>query len=348
MMGGEPSAVARVDRFRQTEPGGRLETQVPRGQDLGPSPHEHAERMAGGVGEDVEGLVVIGTIEQLPRPEGQGAASLTFERVGIGHGEVEVHLHGDRAVRPGRRFEILVELKRERSPPVGVREHEPVGRIRPVSRRFVARPMPQPEERAVELREFARSRASRTVCRRCGTSLMTASVGARAGPRAADTGRMAQLSEKDVILGYALEKLNAIVTIVEEMDDDTANSTLPTPGSNSPYALLTHCLGAIRRWSSTVNLGITIPRDRDAEFVATGPVQPLIAGAARQRQAFIDDVAATDLDAPPAAPPADRRDDPARAYQVRDCRAVLLHVIEELAQHLGHLKITRDMLRMPR
>lgn len=161
---------------------------------------------------------------------------------------------------------------------------------------------------------------------------------------AVHTGRMTQLSEKDVILGYALEKLDALVAILEKMDDDTANSTLPTPGSNSPYALLTHCLGAMRRWSSTVNLGVTIPRDRDAEFVATGPVQPLLAEAARQRQAFIDDVATTDLDAPPAAPPTDRLDDPARAYQVRDCRAVLLHVLEELAQHLGHLEITRDAL----
>ena len=121
-------------------------------------------------------------------------------------------------------------------------------------------------------------------------------------------------------------------------------ATLPVAGSNSPYALLTHCLGAMRRWSSTVNLGGTVPRDRDAEFTATGPVSTLVERAARERQAFIDDVAATDLDALPVAPPADRVDAPARSYQVTDCRAVLLHVVEELAQHLGHLEITRDVL----
>ena len=155
---------------------------------------------------------------------------------------------------------------------------------------------------------------------------------------------MTQISEKDVILAYVLAKFDAIVTIVRDMDDGTANATLPVAGSNSPYALLTHCLGAMRRWSSTVNLGGTVPRDRDAEFTATGPVSTLVERAARERQAFIDDVAATDLDALPVAPPADRVDAPARSYQVTDCRAVLLHVVEELAQHLGNLEITRDVL----
>ena len=155
---------------------------------------------------------------------------------------------------------------------------------------------------------------------------------------------MTQISEKDVILAYVLAKFDAIVTIVRDMDDATANATLPVAGSNSPYALLTHCLGAMRRWSSTVNLGGTVPRDRDAEFTATGPVSTLVERAARERQAFIDDVAATDLDALPVAPPADRVDAPARSYQVTDFRAVLLHVVEELAQHLGHLEITRDVL----
>ena len=155
---------------------------------------------------------------------------------------------------------------------------------------------------------------------------------------------MTQISEKDVILAYVLAKFDAIVTIVRDMDDATANATLPVAGSNSPYALLTHCLGAMRRWSSTVNLGGTVPRDRDAEFTATGPVSTLVERAARERQAFRDDVAATDLDALPVAPPADRVDAPARSYQVTDCRAVLLHVVEELAQHLGHLEITRDVL----
>lgn len=95
-------------------------------------------------------------------------------------------------------------------------------------------------------------------------------------------------------------------------------------------------MGLTRRWASTVNRGIEVPRDRDAEFRACGSVAELIAEAVRQREAFIDDVTSTGwMAAPPPDPP---------AFHLVDCRAVLVHVIEELAQHLGQLEITRDLL----
>lgn len=97
------------------------------------------------------------------------------------------------------------------------------------------------------------------------------------------------------------------------MDDETVDTALPVDGSISPCAILTHCLGMMRHWSSTVNLGRPVPRDRDAEFRAAGPITAgLVAEAAD--------------------------------FMVTGCRAVLLHVVEELAQHLGHLEITRDVL----
>lgn len=45
---------------------------------------------------------------------------------------------------------------------------------------------------------------------------------------------MTQISEKDVILAYALAKFDAIVAIVGYMDDATADATLPVADSNSP------------------------------------------------------------------------------------------------------------------
>lgn len=143
----------------------------------------------------------------------------------------------------------------------------------------------------------------------------------------------------DIVLHYALVKLDAMVAIPAEMDDGTANRTRGVPGSNSPYVLLFHSLGAMRRWSSTVNLGVEVPRDRDAEFRASGSVADLLELAAAQREAFIADVRATDLTAAPASAPPGRN--PA---ETATCLAVLVHVIEELAQHLGHLEITRDVL----
>ncbi len=93
------------------------------------------------------------------------------------------------------------------------------------------------------------------------------------------------------------------------------------------------------RWGRTVNRGIAVPRDRDAEFVATGTVAEALAALARARAALHEDVAATSFREPPADPPASRHDD---GYATAG--AVLLHVYEELAQHLGQLEVTRDVL----
>ncbi|MGO0577389.1 hypothetical protein [Ornithinimicrobium panacihumi] len=42
---------------------------------------------------------------------------------------------------------------------------------------------------------------------------------------------------------FILLKLDQIVGIVGEMDDETANAALDVDGSNSPYQVLEHCLG---------------------------------------------------------------------------------------------------------
>lgn len=141
-----------------------------------------------------------------------------------------------------------------------------------------------------------------------------------------------------MILTFALDAFDRMTQIVATLDDDTANADLGVPGSNTPYQLLTHCIGMMRRWSSTVARGIPVPRDRDAEFTASGPVAALLEQAAYARAAFIEDVEALDLDAAPAAPTGQGRAFEASVF------GILLHVVEELTQHLGHLEITRDVL----
>lgn len=59
--------------------------------------------------------------------------------------------------------------------------------------------------------------------------------------------------------------------------------------------------------------------------------------SATTREAFIDDVRVTRLDAAPVAVPRDRVD-----FWTGTCRRVLLHVLEELSQHLGQAEVTRD------
>lgn len=138
---------------------------------------------------------------------------------------------------------------------------------------------------------------------------------------------------------FCLDKFDEIVDRVGSLDDATANTAPELPDANSPFVLLTHCLGMLRRWTSTVNLGVVIPRDRDGEFTATGRVADLLAAAAEVRAAFLADVAATDWSGAPAtAAPAKYGPWSETTY------GVLLHVFEELCQHLGHLEVTLDIL----
>jgi uncharacterized damage-inducible protein DinB len=146
--------------------------------------------------------------------------------------------------------------------------------------------------------------------------------------------------DKDTYLRFCDEALVAMRDIVTELGDDLANRRPDLPGANSPYAILTHCLGVCGNWASTVNLGRVIPRDRDAEFTATGAVADLARATDQLRADFAGWVA----DAEPGMPPANpRRGRDRDEYATQG--EVLLHVYEELAQHRGHVEITRDILR---
>ena len=145
--------------------------------------------------------------------------------------------------------------------------------------------------------------------------------------------------EPDLYLRFCDEALVAMRDIVVDLGDDLANQRPDLPGANSPFAILTHCLGVTARWASTVNLGEVVPRDRDAEFTATGRVADLAADTDRMRESLRQWVARTDAGAPPANPTQPRQD-----WYAATQGGVLSHVYEELAQHRGQLEVTRDVL----
>ena len=145
--------------------------------------------------------------------------------------------------------------------------------------------------------------------------------------------------EKDTYLAFCDEALVAMRDIVADLGDDLANRRPELPGANSPFAILTHCLGVTARWASTVNLGEVVPRDRAAEFTASGAVATLAADTDAMRESLRQWVARTDPSAPPANPTTSRQD-----WYAATCGGVLLHVYEELAQHRGQLEVTRDVL----
>ena len=143
---------------------------------------------------------------------------------------------------------------------------------------------------------------------------------------------------KDFYLRLSDEALVAMRDMVTELGDDLANRRPDLPGANSPFAILTHCLGVCAYWASTVNLGRAAPRDRAAEFNAAGATADLARDADALRSSFAEWVRAAEPDLPPVSPP---HHDHGYATQ----GDVLLHVYEELAQHRGQLEITRDVLR---
>jgi hypothetical protein len=149
----------------------------------------------------------------------------------------------------------------------------------------------------------------------------------------------------DDYLWFADLALGEMARIVEGLGDELANEVPPLPGANSAFAILTHCLGVMEYWGGATVAGRTIERDRAAEFVARGEVAGLLERTEAARRRLHDDVGALDALAPPAQA-VGNRGDPVPYTQTQG--AVLLHMLEELFQHLGQMEITRDMLQAQR
>ncbi|MEU2350992.1 DinB family protein [Modestobacter sp. NPDC049651] len=129
--------------------------------------------------------------------------------------------------------------------------------------------------------------------------------------------------------------------LVAALGDERANERPAVPGANTPYALLTHCLGVVDYWCGHLVAGRPVERDRDAEFRARGPVGPLLARADAVRAQLAADVVAADPGAPlTAEPPAEYLGPDGIGTR----GAALLHVLEELVQHHGQMEVLRDAL----
>jgi hypothetical protein len=136
--------------------------------------------------------------------------------------------------------------------------------------------------------------------------------------------------------------LDRMAVIAAGLGDELVNYTPDLPGANSAYQLVIHCCGMIEWWTHSAMLGKPVARDRDAEFTASGNVPTLLRRVETVRAQFLRDIAMLDLDAPLLGDPSDHYVDTPIG---RSARGVLLHVLEELAQHHGHLEITRDLAR---
>ncbi|MGH8969257.1 MAG: DUF664 domain-containing protein [Actinomycetes bacterium] len=145
-------------------------------------------------------------------------------------------------------------------------------------------------------------------------------------------------------LTFVDDALDGMVDIVTGLGDDLANRRLDIAGANSPYAVLTHCLGVLEYWGGHVVAGRRIERDRDAEFRSAGSTRGLVERTRQARRQLVADVASCE----PLAPPRGALDaDVADLPIARTQGGALVHIYEELAQHRGQMEVTRDVLTAP-
>ncbi|MGN6695561.1 MAG: mycothiol transferase [Aquihabitans sp.] len=126
--------------------------------------------------------------------------------------------------------------------------------------------------------------------------------------------------------------------VLDRLDDETVNQKPPGWGTNSVAGLIVHCCELAPSWFAMPGLGRESHRDREAEFATTATVSELrarINAAAGQAMEL-----AIEFDAGPTVP-----DHPFRDFMPgtdRSDGALVLHVLEELFQHLGHMEVTAD------
>jgi hypothetical protein len=143
-------------------------------------------------------------------------------------------------------------------------------------------------------------------------------------------------------VSYVDRAVDQMVDIIGGLGDELANRRPGLPGANSPYAILRHCLGVMEFWGGQVVAGRTIERDREAEFEATGSIASLVVAAQQVKGTFRADAAAADPGAPPrGSHPGMGADE----LELLSQGSALLHVLEEVTQHLGQMELTRDILQ---
>jgi hypothetical protein len=133
--------------------------------------------------------------------------------------------------------------------------------------------------------------------------------------------------------------------VVERLGDDRVNTRPHGPHTNSGAALVTHCCGVCEFWLGHVGLGRPSTRDRASEFRATATVAELVALLDATLAQVEADLVALDATRPESASAAFRD---SLIEGDRSDASLVLHVIEELFQHLGHADLTADVLGAPR
>ena len=144
----------------------------------------------------------------------------------------------------------------------------------------------------------------------------------------------------DTIRALLVRDLGSLRAQLEDYPDEAALWALPEDTANSAGTLALHVAGNLRHFVGALLGDSGYVRDRDAEFVAVGTLDDLeeLTGDLRRRlPGLLDAVRDT---ATPAMGGA--HFEPEWPWTVG---AVVLHVVEELFRHAGHVDPTADLIR---
>jgi uncharacterized damage-inducible protein DinB len=155
-------------------------------------------------------------------------------------------------------------------------------------------------------------------------------------------------SDEAAQIASVLDKIgHGVLVQLQDLSDEDLNRPVTLPEANTLFALATHLVGAGEFWVLVLAGGRSIPRDRPAEFRASGSLSDLTG----RYQRWIADVHEV-LDALPPDQ-MERHIDPSRirssplASEEVSVREALLHAVEHSALHLGQIQITRQVLGYP-
>jgi hypothetical protein len=139
---------------------------------------------------------------------------------------------------------------------------------------------------------------------------------------------------------YLRQAITGMMAALDRFDDESVNRRPHGDRTNSAAALIVHACSAATYWFEHIGLGRPVDRDRDREFESTASVEDLriLLTTTSFRLAALS----VELDAGPTAIKHQRRDS-LHGGDVSD-GSLVLHVLEELFQHLGHLELTADAI----
>jgi uncharacterized damage-inducible protein DinB len=139
---------------------------------------------------------------------------------------------------------------------------------------------------------------------------------------------------------YMRHAFEQVLGVADRLGDDRVNERPLGPDTNAVAALIVHCCAVTEFWIGHVALGRPTSRDRESEFSTTATVSELHAIVARTLAQVAEDLAAIDE----GQVQADRTGRQFLEGGDESDGAIVLHVLEEIYQHLGHMELAADAL----